>query len=132
MITLLRNTLLLLSLFIMPLGNLQALGNLGSCFGSSGQSCPRDCGKKKDTCCGGMGGISYCDSSAGRYVCQNGDYSVCYCTRHAVMDLQFIQGCCIWQGGVRTVTALGKVICRDGTEAEICSLQTKMNPSSSF
>jgi len=41
------------------------------------------------------------------------------------MDLQFIQGCCLWQGGVRTVDIGGRVICRNGTEAEICSLQTQ-------
>lgn len=46
-----------------------------------------------DACCGGhAGGISYCDSSSGRFVCNNGDYSVCYCTRHAVMDLQKLEG----------------------------------------
>ena len=115
---LIRILFMLVALLTIPASNVYA------CF-SSGQSCPRDCGKKKDTCCGGMGGISYCDSSAGRYVCQNGDYSVCYCTPHAVMDLQFIQGCCVWQGGVKHVTIGGSVICRNGVEAEICSKQNK-------
>lgn len=75
-------------------------------------------------CCSKMGGISYCDSSAGRYVCNNGYYSSCYCTRHAVMDLQRIEGCCIWQGGVMTVDSTGLVICNNGGTSELCSLQT--------
>jgi hypothetical protein len=78
----------------------------------------------KKNCCGSMGGISYCDSSAGRYVCNNGYYSACYCTRHAVMDLQKIQGCCLWQGGVLTIDdATGAVVCNNGGISEICSLQ---------
>jgi hypothetical protein len=76
-----------------------------------------------DNCCSRMGGISYCDSSAGRYVCQNGDYSSCYCTRHAVMDLQKIAGCCLWQGGVFKVSETGLVICNNGGVSEICSIQ---------
>lgn len=76
-----------------------------------------------DNCCGGMGGVSYCDSSAGRYVCNNGSYSACYCTRHAVMDLQKIQGCCLWQGGVFKIDELGLVICNNGGVSEICSIQ---------
>lgn len=79
-----------------------------------------DCG---DNCCGSMGGIHYCDSSAGRYVCKNGDYSACYCTRHAVMDLQKIAGCCLWQGGVLKITEKGIVICNNGHISEMCSLQ---------
>ncbi|MBA4697513.1 MAG: neurogenic locus notch [Legionella sp.] len=76
-------------------------------------------------CCGDMGGISYCDSSAGRYVCNNGYYSACYCTRHAVMDLQKLQGCCLWQGGVLTIDeAGGTVLCNNGTFSEICSIQS--------
>jgi hypothetical protein len=75
-------------------------------------------------CCAEMGGISYCDSSAGRYVCKNGYYSSCYCTRHAVMDLQRIQGCCLWQGGVMAVDPMGLVICNNGGVSELCSLQT--------
>ncbi|MDI9818564.1 MULTISPECIES: hypothetical protein [unclassified Legionella] len=78
----------------------------------------------KMNCCGSMGGISYCDSSAGRYVCNNGYYSSCYCTRHAVMDLQLLQGCCLWQGGVLTVDPrTGAVVCHNGSVSEICSLQ---------
>ena len=76
------------------------------------------------SCCAGMGGVKYCDSSAGRFVCQNGSYSSCYCTRHAVMDLQRIQGCCLWQGGVLIVDEVGLVICNDGGVSEVCSLQT--------
>ena len=84
-------------------------------FGASFSAC--------DNCCGGMGGIQYCDSSAGRYVCQNGEYSTCYCTRHAIMDLQKIEGCCLWQGGVFRVTERGLVVCNNGGVSEICSLQ---------
>jgi hypothetical protein len=76
---------------------------------------------EKLLCCNGMGGISYCDSSAGRYVCQNGEYSSCYCTRHAVMDLQKMEGCCIWQGGVVGLGASGLVMCRNGSISETCS-----------
>ena len=77
----------------------------------------------KKTCCGNMGGISYCDSSGGRYVCNNGFYSSCYCTRHAVMDIQKIQGCCLWQGGVLSVEPTGLVICNNGGVSETCSLE---------
>lgn len=75
-------------------------------------------------CCADMGGIKYCDSSSGRFVCMNGYYSSCYCTRHAVMDLQKIHGCCLWQGGVMTVDPTGLVICNNGGVSEVCSLQT--------
>ena len=76
------------------------------------------------TCCGKMGGVSYCDSSAGRLVCNNGYYSSCYCTRHAVMDIQLLQGCCLWQHGVlRTDYQTGAVICNDGTISPECTLQ---------
>lgn len=74
-------------------------------------------------CCSQMGGISYCDSSAGRFVCRNGYYSSCYCTRHAVMDLQRVHGCCLWQGGVMAVDPMGLVICNNGGVSEICSIQ---------
>lgn len=75
-------------------------------------------------CCAGNGGVKYCDSSAGRYVCRNGFYSSCYCTRHAVMDLQRVAGCCLWQGGVMVVAANGLVICNNGGVSEVCSIQT--------
>lgn len=76
-----------------------------------------------DGCCGKMGGLSYCDSSAGRIVCNNGFYSACYCTRHAVMDLQLIKGCCLWQGGVlSTYDRTGLVVCNDGSVSEECTL----------
>ncbi len=73
--------------------------------------------------CAQQGGIHYCDSSVDRYVCRNGDYSLFYCGRHAVMDLQKLSGCCLWQGGVLKKTAKGLVICRNGGVSEICSLQ---------
>ena len=76
------------------------------------------------SCCAKMGGIQYCDSSTGRYVCNNGYYSSCYCTRHAVMDLQQIEGCCLWQGGVMLVNEVGAVVCNNGSVSEICTLQT--------
>ena len=77
------------------------------------------------SCCGGMGGIHYCDSSAGRFVCKNGDYSACYCTRHAVMDLQRLQGCCLWQGGVMATGEPGLVVCNDGSISEICTIHAE-------
>ena len=73
-------------------------------------------------CCSNMGGIRYCDSSAGRYVCNNGSYSDCYCNRHAVMDLQRVHGCCLWQGGVMAIDELGLVVCNNGGVSEVCSL----------
>ena len=81
------------------------------CYASIANASCEDC--QCDNCCGQMGGIQYCDSSAGRYVCNNGDYSTCYCTIHAIMDLQKLQGCCLWEGGVAKVTENGVVMCRD-------------------
>ncbi|CDZ78891.1 hypothetical protein BN59_03206 [Legionella massiliensis] len=86
----------------------------------------------KHFCCGDMGGISYCDSSAGRYVCNNGYYSSCYCNRHAVMNLQKLEGCCLWQGGVLTVADTGAVICNNGSVSEVCSLQNPTQQVSSW
>lgn len=78
----------------------------------------------EDGCCKNKGGIQYCDSSAGRYVCTDGDYSSCYCNRHAVMDLQKFQGCCTWQGGVMKIEdETGLVICNNGGTSDICSIQ---------
>ena len=68
-------------------------------------------------------GQRYCDSSVGRYVTNNGDYSVCYCTRHAVMNLQKLEGCCTWQGGVFKISDRGLVLCNNGGISELCSLQ---------
>lgn len=84
-----------------------------------------DCGKPKEYvgCCAGMGGISYCDSSAGRFICKSGEFSSCYCTRHAVMDLQKFEGCCMWQGGVMQIDPKGLVICRNGGVSELCTRQ---------
>ena len=79
----------------------------------------------KGECCLKMGGVSYCDSSAGRLVCNNGFYSTCYCTPHAVMDLQLLRGCCLWRGGVLPPTVLaplGLVVCNDGSVSEECSI----------
>lgn len=76
-----------------------------------------------DNCCEKMGGIKYCDSSGGRYVCNNGSYSTCYCTRHAIMNLQKLEGCCLWQGGVLKRTKEGLVICRNGSFSELCSIK---------
>lgn len=79
-------------------------------------------------CCSKMGGVSYCDSSAGRLVCKNGFYSACYCDRHAVMDLQLLKGCCLWQGGVLpTYDRSGAVVCNDGSVSEECSIPNPYN-----
>lgn len=75
-------------------------------------------------CCNRMGGVNYCDSSAGRLVCNNGFYSTCYCTPHAVMNLQLFRGCCMWKGGVVPQNAnspLGVTVCNDGSVSEECS-----------
>ena len=72
-------------------------------------------------CAGSRGGISYCDSSAGRYVCKSGEYSNCYCSRHAVMDLQKLAGCCLWHGGVFR-SDVDLVVCNDGSLSEECSI----------
>lgn len=75
-------------------------------------------------CCSTMGGVSYCDSSAGRLVCKNGFYSACFCTPHGVMDLQLLRGCCLWRGGVvQGFNTTGAVMCNDGSVSEECSLQ---------
>ena len=74
------------------------------------------------SCCATMGCVGYCDSSSGRFVCTNGEYSACYCTRHAAMDLQNVQGCCTWQGGVLKIDRRsGLVICNNGGVSEFCS-----------
>ena len=85
-----------------------------------------------NSCCGSMGGVQYCDSSAGRLVCKNGAYSTCYCTRHAVMDLQKLSGCCLWQGGVLKIDPLGAVICRNGVYSEECSLQNPIETIATY
>lgn len=86
-----------------------------------------------DQCCVKMGGPSYCDSSAGRVVCNNGFYSACYCTRHAVMDLQLLKGCCLWQGGVlQSNERIDVVLCNDGSVSEECSIMNLENRSNVF
>lgn len=113
---------LLLQLIIFTL-----LFNLNNSFASRCEQCE----KKKcasscytDKCCQAMGGVQYCDSSAGRLVCNNGFYSSCYCTRHAVMDLEHVQGCCLWQGGVLDIDPTGLVICNNGAVSEVCTGET--------
>ena len=81
-------------------------------------------------CCNDMGGVNYCDSSTGRLVCKNGFYSACYCTPHAVMDLQLLQGCCLWKGGVLPPSINspnGLIVCNDGSVSEECSLQNPID-----
>lgn len=110
---------------------------LNSAYANRCEQC--DSKKKKcesacytDQCCQGMGGVQYCDSSAGRLVCNNGFYSSCYCTRHAVMDLEHLQGCCLWQGGVLDMDPSGLVICNDGGVSEVCSLETPSQSNASW
>jgi|GEM_PF-6930923 len=80
------------------------------------------------SCCSKQGGIQFCDSSAGRFVCNNGEYSSCYCTKKAVMDLQAFKGCCMWQGGVfKYDERLGLMICNNGGVSEICSRNPKQD-----
>ncbi|HCA89094.1 MAG: neurogenic locus notch [Legionellaceae bacterium] len=100
------------------------------CGEQPNRACQSDC--YRDKCCQNMGGIQYCDASSGRYVCQNGFFSSCYCTRHAVMDLEHLQGCCLWQGGVLDVNESGLVICNNGGVSEICTLDTPMPSRSSW
>ena len=83
-------------------------------------------------CCVNHEGISYCDSTSGRYICGNGDISQCYCTRHAVMDLQLLKGCCIWDGGIDHVTNKGQVFCRNGKFADLCTLQRQVKQPVAF
>ncbi|MFZ4076879.1 MAG: neurogenic locus notch [Legionellaceae bacterium] len=87
---------------------------------------------QNESCCSEMGGVQYCDSSAGRLVCKNGEYSDCYCTRHAVMDLQKLTGCCLWKGGVLKIDPIGTVMCRDGGYSEGCTLQNPVEGITSF
>ena len=96
------------------------IAHASRCGACKGLDCPPVC----DPCCGQMGGVSYCDSSAGRLVCNNGFYSSCYCERHAVMDFGHLQGCCLWQGGVIKIDRLtGYIVCANGAISEICSLE---------
>lgn len=88
--------------------------------------------RSNNDCCSGMGGARYCDSSAGRVVCNNGFYSSCYCSRTAVMDLQFVAGCCLWQGGVLKIDPVGLVICTDGSVSAICSSITASQNASAW
>lgn len=119
--------LLIISLFSFNIATAFA----GGCGNNAKSS--KGCVKTYDTCCGQMGGVQYCDSSAGRLVCKNGFYSSCYCNRHAVMDLEHIQGCCLWQGGVLHVEdATGLVVCNNGAVSEVCSLQEPAHSIATF
>ena len=40
------------------------------------------------------------------------------------MNLQKLQGCCLWQGGIFKTDERGLVICNNGGVSEVCSLQT--------
>jgi hypothetical protein len=42
------------------------------------------------------------------------------------MDLQKIQGCCLWQGGVMAEEDDGLVICNNGGVSEVCSRQNEV------
>lgn len=119
---------LLRFLIVMLFGLSVSIANGQSCCkkGPCDNPCPPPTGMHYSACpecCANMGGIHYCDTSAGRFVCKNGFYSSCYCDRHAVMDLQKIQGCCLWQGGVMLVDDTGLVVCNNGGVSEVCSLQ---------
>lgn len=108
--------------------NTAMAGQCGDCTQGKGK-CVQEC----DNCCNLMGGVSYCDSSAGRLVCKNGFYSSCYCTRHAVMDLDHVQGCCLWQGGVLKIDpGTGLVICNSGGVSEVCTLANPPQSVSSW
>lgn len=110
--------LFVFSAIVLTLPNVEA----GTCGCKGNKNCPLSCSQQ--VCCGGMGGVQYCDSSAGRLVCNNGYYSSCYCTRHAIMDLQQVGGCCTWKGGVFAISPTGVVVCHDGSFSEICTLAT--------
>lgn len=77
-------------------------------------------------CCA-PNGISYCDRTAGHYVCNDGGYSACICTETAPVSTyrQLALGCCLWHGGVAKDT-MGKIICGDGTTSDVCSLQNPL------
>lgn len=119
-----------LLVFIVFAGTLTVwAGQCGECSRKK-PNCPM---KPCDRCCGRNGGILYCDSSAGRYVCKNGTYSTCYCSRHAVMDFQHLQGCCLWHGGVFQLdSATGLTICNDGSVSEVCSIESPPEPVASW
>ena len=76
--------------------------------------------------------ISYCDATNGRYVLDNGDFSAEYCTRRAVMDMQKFQGCCMWRGGVASITLKGQVNCNDGSVSEMCTKQGPQEKATVF
>lgn len=75
-------------------------------------------------------GISYCDATAGHYVCKDGSYSACLCTNQAPVSTyrQLALGCCLWHGGV-VASSLGQVVCADGSLSPVCSLQNEPSVS---
>ncbi len=93
---------------------------------TSSQNVSRSVGEIAESanCCYGSG-ISYCDATAGHYVCKNGDYSACICTNTTPVSTyrQLALGCCLWHGGV-IASSLGQVVCADGSLSEVCSTQT--------
>ena len=93
---------IILMLSILPVSGAYSAGN-GCCYKSQ---------------------ISYCDVSAGRYVCDNGDYSSCYCSKQAVINSSKVVGCCLWKGGVFKVEAqTNLVICNNGGVSAECSIR---------
>lgn len=70
-------------------------------------------------------GISYCDLSAGHYVCNDGGYSACICqeTTSVTAKKELMLGCCTWHGGI-IKSEFGEVICADGSRSEVCSIQS--------
>ena len=85
------------------------------------------CEKKIPQPCCDIEGISYCDTSAGHFVCKSGGYSQCICTRTAISSLQGVSGCCVWHGGVLS-DEMGVVVCADGSVSAVCSTQTTLDP----
>jgi hypothetical protein len=41
------------------------------------------------------------------------------------MDLQKLEGCCLWQGGVLGREPSGLILCNNGGVSEICSITTE-------
>lgn len=78
-------------------------------------------------CCASSS-ISYCDISAGHYVCKNGTYSACICTQQTSVSAKPLSpiGCCTWHGGVME-GKFGQVVCRDGSLSEVCGDQSLLN-----
>jgi hypothetical protein len=91
----------------------------GQCIANQKQSCA--CIKDYEKCCGQMGGVNYCDSSSGKLICNNGYVSSCYCSKRATMDIQMLEGCCLWRGGILDIVNGAIVVCRDGSISMQCT-----------